>query len=216
MPDRAHATAEGLRAGQTDAGDQLRLHLFTEHYEPDALIRTDDEAIVLHDDRHHGPDAARLAVHADTPDSRHWDFDQGLSLITGRGHGFLDDDGMADLEALWTAHLARAAWSGAGAARAYRHVTRHTVTIMPEGFPHRGHWELSVEQAGAGYWVVKHMSEIVNPAGEWTHLIGGIPDDYRLDEKEAVDLAERIAPTLEVGGTTAMSKLWQWTVAQRG
>lgn len=88
-------------------------------------------------------------------------------------------------------------------------VTKYSVSVLPQRHPDRRHFEITVEYRGNDLWAVCYYGECANAAGEWDYE--SVPSE-RADEwlkthrfflGEAMVLAKKLAPRVEVNGRTA-------------
>jgi hypothetical protein len=199
VPDHNHVPGE-FQPGQTDVGDVLRLHLLTVHGISFALTLTDDVASGLHRIEHRegaGP-------HPDHDRSWNWSVSARKTLTSS---------GYPDHELLWEDHLRRVDTAKLGMHPAPDvRVTGYSVTIMSSDFPDRQHWTVKVDHVRGGLWTVSHLGEIADREGVFAVTV----EEGLMELGDALAVAKRIAPTIEVQGVTATERYRQWKAADGG
>lgn len=85
----------------------------------------------------------------------------------------------------------------------YEKSTRFTVSILPEDDQWRRHYEINVTRRAPGAWIVEHSGYWANAAGEWVPISSDTADGRTMTRSDALELAHRLAPTLEVNNRTA-------------
>jgi len=88
-------------------------------------------------------------------------------------------------------------------------VTRYEVSLLPEDHPYAGYYSLTVEYRGTGRWAVCRHGYCLDIDGhlEYEGIVSnrtdGWLDAHQFPLHEALALAHRFAPDINVGGVTA-------------
>lgn len=193
----AVAVADGPEPGQTPGFDPVRLHLLSAHRKRIALSLTDEQATGDHEHEHRNP--GPTGDHY--PTVLYFDDDRMFELMVG-----VEEAGDEQTLRLWNSHQVRAREAAAADEqnlRVYEGVTRYTLSVLPEDDPWRRHYEIHVTRRSGGEWIVEHGGYWANAAGEWVPISSDTADGRTMTRSDALELAHRLAPTIEVNNRTA-------------
>jgi hypothetical protein len=212
-----------LQPGQTEECDALRLHLLSAHCKLAAPLLTDDEALDQHRDEHYGPGGIR----SHDLKSTDWDLTKCQNLFVDAQQereavrdwdswdGKEEDDSAG---AAFSAHVERINNPGQArvrpwtrAPRTYETRTRYTISILPPDDPWRRHHEIHVTDGACGrvdgHWYLEHSGYWADADGNWEPMSSSASSTHTFPRNAALDLARRLAPTLDVGGRTSLDVL---------
>lgn len=206
-----------LEPGQTEEHDKLRLHLLSAHRNLVATLLTDDEALQQHHDEHHDEHHGPGGIRNHDPASTEWDETRCHNLFVDaqlerQAAGDYDDEDDSS-GAAFSAHVERLREPGQArtkpwktAPKTYEEATRYTISVLPPDDPWRRHFQIHVSQVrmDADEWTVGHLGEWAHDDGTWSPAVGERPT-FPLEV--ALELARRLAPSVETNDRTALDVL---------
>lgn len=218
MPEINLAFIDEPGEGQTEQHDELRLHLLSAHCNLAALGHTDAEAIAEHEHEHRGP----CTIRNHDQDATFWDHNKILAMLIEQDRSdFLVEGDKNELGRQVAAHRDRVSrhFLAAKPVPIHERVSRYTISILPADNPRRRHYQINVtEDPPAGdRWYVEHLGYWADHDGNWEPISGAGAATHKFPRDKALNLARRLAPTIEGGnGKTALDVLNMPKEGRRG